>query len=175
MQTKSYTSTSTAHISSLQKHTQLLMEQGTRQDPPTGTTPRKRRWQYVEKWERTQSRSELLREFRRGLGLPLVDEACHVAPTSLSVSSGQTSQQEEPEPIPEVVDVKMETDWGTDSQPLLETCTDMVEKPGSALPIVAHAVSAQSFTSMKIQPVRPLSEKSTNIIDTRTRVTRRRR
>lgn len=44
------------------------MEQGTREDSPTGLTPRKRVWQYVDEWELTQSRSAVLKAWRQRSG-----------------------------------------------------------------------------------------------------------
>jgi kinesin family protein 11 len=41
-----------------------LAEQGTREDAPTGKTPRKRVWQYVDQWELTKDREAVLRAWR---------------------------------------------------------------------------------------------------------------
>lgn len=41
-----------------------MLEHGTREDKPTGTTPRKRTWDYVDKWKLTESRHEILRGWR---------------------------------------------------------------------------------------------------------------
>jgi kinesin family protein 11 len=41
-----------------------LAEHGAQPDTPTGTTPRKRVWQYVDQWELTKSRGELLQTWR---------------------------------------------------------------------------------------------------------------
>lgn len=51
-------------MSTLRKATRSLLEGGTREDAPTGSTPpRKRAWGYEEDWERTKSREEVLREW----------------------------------------------------------------------------------------------------------------
>lgn len=40
------------------------MKQGTVEDAPTGSTPRKKAWNYVDQWELTKGRDELLRLHR---------------------------------------------------------------------------------------------------------------
>jgi kinesin family protein 11 len=51
-------------MSTLRQATRALLEGGTREDAPTGSTPpRKRAWEYEEDWERTKSRDEVLREW----------------------------------------------------------------------------------------------------------------
>lgn len=51
-------------MATLRHATRALLESGTREDVPTGTTPpRKRAWEYEETWERTKSRDEVLREW----------------------------------------------------------------------------------------------------------------
>lgn len=62
--TETYHSTATSQLSSTQKAAQALAEQGTQPDAPTGTTPRKRVWQYIDQWELTKSREELLGSWR---------------------------------------------------------------------------------------------------------------
>ncbi|KAJ7632641.1 kinesin 2 [Roridomyces roridus] len=42
------------------------LKEGTSSDASTGTTPRKRTWQYVDQWELTRSRGELLQTWREG-------------------------------------------------------------------------------------------------------------
>lgn len=63
--TSSYNSAATAHISTLRQVTESLIETGTREDNPTGNTPRKRMWQYRDEWELTKSRDVVLREWRK--------------------------------------------------------------------------------------------------------------
>jgi kinesin family member 11 len=62
--TNSYKAATQTRISTLQQATRALLEGGTREDAPTGSTPpRKRGWEYEEDWERTKSRDEVLREW----------------------------------------------------------------------------------------------------------------
>ncbi|KAI6167000.1 P-loop containing nucleoside triphosphate hydrolase protein [Pisolithus thermaeus] len=53
-------------LNSLQDMTRSLVDQGTREDVPTGMTPRKRVWEYVDKWELTKNRDALLQSWRQG-------------------------------------------------------------------------------------------------------------
>jgi kinesin family member 11 len=46
----------------------MLVETGTREDVPTGTTPRKRQWDFNDHWERTKPREAVLREWRQRNG-----------------------------------------------------------------------------------------------------------
>jgi kinesin family protein 11 len=66
--TETYHSASATHLSSMDQATQALAEQGAREDAPTGTTPRKRVWEYVDRWELTKSRDAILRAWKeRGI------------------------------------------------------------------------------------------------------------
>lgn len=45
--------------------TNSLVDQGSREDLPTGTTPRKRVWQYTDNWELTKERETIVRDWKR--------------------------------------------------------------------------------------------------------------
>jgi kinesin family member 11 len=45
-----------------------LAESGTRETVPTGATPRKRKWEFAEGWDRAPSREQVLREWRARTG-----------------------------------------------------------------------------------------------------------
>lgn len=53
-------------LASIHQTSRSLLDQGTREDVPTGMTPRKRVWEYVDQWELTKSRDALLQSRRRG-------------------------------------------------------------------------------------------------------------
>jgi len=63
--TQTYHSTTSAQISTLRQVTETLVEAGTREDKPTGDTPRKRTWKYQDQWELTKSRDMVLKEWRQ--------------------------------------------------------------------------------------------------------------
>ncbi|KAI6022678.1 kinesin motor domain-containing protein [Pisolithus marmoratus] len=61
-----YHKAASGELNTLQDMTRSLVDQGTREDVPTGMTPRKRVWEYVDKWELTKSRDILLQSWRQG-------------------------------------------------------------------------------------------------------------
>lgn len=63
--TQAYHSATAAQISTLRQATECLVEVGTREDQPTGNTPRKKMWQYQDEWELTKSRDVVLKEWRK--------------------------------------------------------------------------------------------------------------
>ncbi|OAX44667.1 kinesin-domain-containing protein [Rhizopogon vinicolor AM-OR11-026] len=61
-----HSNNTSSRLASLHQTTRSLLDQGTREDVPTGMTPRKRVWEYVDQWELTKSRDALLQSRRRG-------------------------------------------------------------------------------------------------------------
>lgn len=59
-----YNDATGSHISSLNGATKLLSTEGARPDVSSGSTPKKRPWNYVDEWERTESREAVLRGWR---------------------------------------------------------------------------------------------------------------
>ena len=49
----------------MRKMTDSLVEQGGREDLPTGSTPRKRVWQYTDGWELTKDRDTIIQGWKR--------------------------------------------------------------------------------------------------------------
>jgi kinesin family protein 11 len=49
----------------MRKMTDSLVERGGREDLPTGSTPRKRVWQYTDSWELTQDRDAIIQGWKR--------------------------------------------------------------------------------------------------------------
>ncbi|KAJ7774581.1 kinesin-domain-containing protein [Mycena maculata] len=64
--TDTYHKMSKSELATAKDATKALAEQGANPDTPTGTTPRKRVWQYIDQWELTKSRGELLQTWREG-------------------------------------------------------------------------------------------------------------
>jgi|ERR1700722_12995953 len=57
-----------AHLTSTMHATRMLAEQGAQQDVPTGKTPRKRNWDYINEWDLTANRDVIIKSSRqRGL------------------------------------------------------------------------------------------------------------
>ncbi|KAK0450884.1 kinesin 2 [Armillaria borealis] len=111
-------------VSSLGSATRSLAEQGAKEDVPTGSTPRRKVWEYVDHWELTKSRDALLEAWRQNgassvgsetflaehLPLPeeddimAVDEILSspgspVAPASLVSSASSVSYPSIPQPV----------------------------------------------------------------------------
>ncbi|KAH8117562.1 kinesin-domain-containing protein [Phellopilus nigrolimitatus] len=200
----SHASSGTSHVSAVQQHNRLIFEQGTRQNPPTGSTPQKRKWQYVDKWEKTQSRSDLLYDYRRQHGTVILDDVASQAFSSELPHSDDLKLQDLQEEdergvlpsesgpdtmsssssVPANNEVKMEVclDPLQDSQ--ISSSATLSDEPIESIPIrvsalpVPKLVSSDSETSLKSQPVRTtLQEKSTNIanVPRPTRMARARR
>ncbi|KAF8212191.1 kinesin 2 [Mycena galopus ATCC 62051] len=62
--TDTYHKISKSELSTATNAIKALVEHGAKADTSTGTTPRKRVWQYVDQWELTKSRAELLQTWR---------------------------------------------------------------------------------------------------------------
>ncbi|EGN95950.1 hypothetical protein SERLA73DRAFT_170393 [Serpula lacrymans var. lacrymans S7.3] len=63
--TEKHHHSASSKLSTLQQTAQSLVEQGTREDIPTGLTPRKRVWEVIDKWELTQSRDALMKAWKK--------------------------------------------------------------------------------------------------------------
>ncbi|KAI0062278.1 kinesin-domain-containing protein [Artomyces pyxidatus] len=64
---ESYRSITSGRLSSVRQAAVTLVEEGAREDVPTGKTPRKRVRQHVEEWELTKDRELLIRDWRQRL------------------------------------------------------------------------------------------------------------
>ncbi|KAH9079433.1 kinesin-domain-containing protein [Lactarius deliciosus] len=60
-----YHKSASEHLASMRKTTDSLIDQGTREDTPTGNTPRKRVWQYTDDWELTKDRDTVIQLWKR--------------------------------------------------------------------------------------------------------------
>ncbi|KAF8844950.1 kinesin-domain-containing protein [Paxillus ammoniavirescens] len=58
--------TVTVGLGTIQQSARSLLDHATREDVPTGMTPRKRVWEYVDKWELTKSRDVILHSRGKG-------------------------------------------------------------------------------------------------------------
>lgn len=169
-----YGSASNGHLTSLRHATQSLVQDGMKEDMPTGSTPRKRTWDYEDQWELTKSRDLLLKDWRRrghsqaksetflAEHLPLPDEA-----------------------VEEEGEVEMVVDSGTPEEVIEETITPPPEDlPPQVQPLSSSASSTSSaipapvtaglkkptqgvLSKLGIRPVGTLTERSTNVIVTR--------
>jgi kinesin family protein 11 len=100
-------------LESIERATKSLLSKGVKEDTPTGSTPRKRKWQYADDWNLTASRHELLRSRSENE----VVEQAKVAPSqqrdienevqpteTLHISSKVEGIKAEPVPLEPLVD-----------------------------------------------------------------------
>ncbi|KIK96808.1 hypothetical protein PAXRUDRAFT_825572 [Paxillus rubicundulus Ve08.2h10] len=80
--------TVTVGLSTIQQSARSLLDHVTREDVPTGMTPRKRVWEYVDNWELTKSRDVILHS--RGKGTA----SAHTTPVSAVFSLPEESESE---------------------------------------------------------------------------------
>jgi len=59
-----YHATTTTSLSTIQQATQRLLQEGTKEDAPTGSTPTKRNWAYSTHWSLTRPREDILRGWK---------------------------------------------------------------------------------------------------------------
>ncbi|KAJ8462212.1 hypothetical protein ONZ45_g18018 [Pleurotus djamor] len=61
----SFNTAATSYLSSQRQAVTAITSEGNREDTPTGSTPRKRKWVYDEHWDRTGNRADVLSEWRK--------------------------------------------------------------------------------------------------------------
>ncbi|KAJ3715608.1 hypothetical protein DFJ43DRAFT_1100836, partial [Lentinula guzmanii] len=111
--TSAFQTTTASQLSVVQKATMALSDQGTKEDLPTGSTPRKRTWRYVDEWGLTEDRKTLLETWRSqgisGVGsetflaehlpLPTEEEDLNEEPQTTNVNSEPiSSRSQSPSP-----------------------------------------------------------------------------
>jgi kinesin family member 11 len=75
---EAYHKAAAAHLHSARQAVRSLAEQGSRDDVPTGRTPRKRAWEYVDEWELTKPRDTVIKSWR-GKEAPNVESQTFLA------------------------------------------------------------------------------------------------
>ncbi|KAH9981274.1 P-loop containing nucleoside triphosphate hydrolase protein [Lactifluus volemus] len=60
-----YQKSASERLASMRKTTDSLVDQGSGEDLPTGSTPRKRVWQYTDNWELTKDRDTIIEGWKR--------------------------------------------------------------------------------------------------------------
>ena len=167
----------------MRKMTDSLVDKGSREDLPTGSTPRKRVWQYTDNWELTKDRDAIIQGRKRGTIQPQDDECDSTSRCPSPVPSPDRLKQpvmssvqvaarpadiiEQPDPLP---------------PPYLEADVEeppMSNFPLSLAPLIVPAVALPTAVSnpnppMKTKIGKPgsdatpamgtLTERSTNLI-----------
>ena len=163
----------------MRRTTESLIDQGTREDLPTGSTPRKRIWQYTDDWELTKDRGTVIQLWKRKAVQPQ-DDGSDPRRVPLAPSSSSSDSLEQPL-LSSVVE-----STGTLDQPDLDPLPPPYreadpEKPPTSkfsiplFPATAPAVPPPaSVSNMRTKNVKPgsddlpvmgtLTERSTNLI-----------
>ncbi|TDL27500.1 kinesin-domain-containing protein [Rickenella mellea] len=147
-----YSKATTTSVNSIRKRNQSILERGTKDDAPTGATPRKRAWDYVGEWELTKSRESLLRDhYQHNLPSPDTNEP--------NVGALQLPESDEI-PVEDVVSsipVDDEPGMDVDVKELPHHTDDDV--PPTMMQPVPAILKAKTTA-----PVRALAERPTNIV-----------
>ncbi|KAG9318495.1 kinesin-domain-containing protein [Chiua virens] len=139
----------TSGLGAIQQTSRSLLEQATREDIPTGMTPRKRAWEYVDNWELTQNRDVILRSWR----------GTSISTTPLSVAQplpgdcleiSHSDVQTEDEETPEVEEA--DGDVTATICPALESETLRPRTP----PVVSLSSSTSSTATLAVPPELPV-------------------
>lgn len=160
--TQAYAAVTNTHVTSIQDHNQALSLQGTHEDIPTGMTPRKRVWEYVDQWEITKSREALLQDYRKQSAF-VSDSSNHIfGALHHTEDTGDEEMGMEP-----VIVVKTEPDVDLESRFSIAS----PDRSADSIPFAPLHVAppkpmrtASANGILKTAPIRTLSERSTNIL-----------
>jgi kinesin family protein 11 len=135
-------------LKSLRAANQRLTEEGTRPDVPTGTTPQKKTWKYVDQWDMTQSREALLRKRTNKASISNSSSA----PTSekLLLIDDENSEDLTQKPLLPSSHISRSPTPSTSSRSTIATPHDSPEPRVSSIP-------PHGWNSMA-EPVRPLAK-----------------
>lgn len=176
-----YKTATASHVSMVQKATMALSDQGTREDTPTGSTPKKRTWRYVDEWELTESRPALLEAWRshgmsavgsetflaEHLPLPVDDGGLAADPMDMDAEAPILSRSQSP--VPSETEVPMVNSLQSSTSSTSTLPIRLTHSRQQSLPILKKA-SGKAVAQP--QPQIPLAD-TRNVYTTR-RGTRRR-
>ena len=163
----------------MRKTTESLIDQGAREDLPTGSTPRKRVWQYTDDWELTKDRDTVIQLWKRK-ALKSQDDGSDLRRLPLAPSSSSSDSLEQPllSSVVQPTGILEQPDLDPLPPPYLEA--DPAKLPTSKFSIPVFPATAPvipppaSVSSMKIKNAKPgsddipvvgtLTERSTNLI-----------
>ncbi|KDR81633.1 hypothetical protein GALMADRAFT_239701 [Galerina marginata CBS 339.88] len=87
--TKDYEEATAKNLESIQQAASNLAKKGVKDDVPTGSTPRKRKWQYRDEWSLTKGRAELLSDWKQQISPAIEDDNALAGPVTDSHGSSQ--------------------------------------------------------------------------------------
>ncbi|OCH94988.1 kinesin-domain-containing protein [Obba rivulosa] len=135
--TDSYGDGASKSLSNLHHATQSLVEEGTKEDAPTGSTPRKRAWNYQDEWELTKPRDILLRDYRQSRLSPVRDEPVTV--------DHLREDSDAEEPLMPVDDSEPDTED-------LESSPSIQRSPPISIPSLTSSTSSTSTSGPVLAP-----------------------
>lgn len=171
----------TNHLSTISQTTRNLLENGTKEDVPTGSTPKKRSWDFADEWNLTKSRDILLHDWRRqGVStsksetflaqhLPLPDGGQSEDEQDLATDNGLEEGEGEEDDTEQDETIKMGSPASLRSASL-SSSTSSVEPN----PVELSTASAQSTTSAQstpsVQSVRSTRSKAPSVASVRSSI-----
>lgn len=165
----SFASKATTRIESIQGHSAAILERGTYQEIPTGATPKKRKWRYVEKWERTQSRDVLLQGYRASRRASVTSDTSTTGPTLIPAPMAVPLARQD------TIEFPVQSDTDVDGEMISTPTTLNSEMQSSSTTSSEEPFSAQmQKLAAKIPKMKTLRERSTNIMLPRATATRKR-
>ena len=173
--TDTYGSASNGHLTTLRHATQSLVQDGMKEDMPTGSTPRKRSWNYEDQWELTKSRDILLKDWRRR-GHSQAKSETFLA-EHLPLPDGEEAEEDQEDEMvvdsgtPEEVVEESVTPPPEDLPPQVRSLSSSASSTTSAIPApIAAGLKKPTqgvLSKLGLPPVGTLTERSTNVIVTR--------
>lgn len=170
--TNAYGSASNGHLTSLRHATQSLVQDGMREDMPTGLTPRKRSWNYEDQWELTKSRDVLLKDWRRG-GHSQTKSETFLAENLPLPDGGEIDEEQEDEMVvdsgtPEEVVEESITPPPEDLPPQVRSLSSSASSTLSSIPAPVTAGFKKPtqgvLSKLGLPSIGTLTERSTNVI-----------
>lgn len=154
-------------LNALQDTARSLLDQGTREDVPTGMTPRKRVWEYIDKWELTKGRDALLQSCRQGQGHSMASASATPMSETSSLSevneeTGEDWAGDENEPPPGEGTPKAPKDRPIVSLSLSTSSSAAFAAPPELLPMLKNTTAKSGLPTMAA-----LADRPTNILGPR--------
>lgn len=183
--TESHGDASSKSITKLHHATQSLVEEGTKEDVPTGSTPRKRTWNYSDEWELTKPRDILLKDWRQRkpasleerdpvVYVPSVDDEIKEHPETSDGSdldadddlqSTPSLPRSSPISVPSLTSSTSSTSVSTPtSAHTIAPATAPTPVPAAPPPVAARKKPIHATSKSGLPTMGTLTERSTNIL-----------
>ncbi|THH16360.1 hypothetical protein EW146_g4276 [Bondarzewia mesenterica] len=128
-----YGNATTERLSTMRQVAHTLIEQGARDDLPTGKTPRKRVRQYVDRWELTKSRDVILKDWRQRIDCTSESETSLAESIPLPSSHGVENMDSTEHGVPPM-EVERDDFLVTSQSSTLTTLASSTSSSASSIP-----------------------------------------